>query len=290
MNKFFSLLYCFVLALMSCEQGPKDYVITFKTQFGDMVAILYDETPQHKANFVKLAREHYFDGTLFHRVIKDFMIQGGDPDSKTVKPGEHLGNGGPGYTIPAEFNPKYYHEKGALSAARMSDDRNPSKASSGSQFYIVQGTKMLPYEVDMLKIDQQNLNLGLQKMSQDPGNKPLFDTLQTLKTTVDADTFKEKLFSLAPRIEKESGIKVIREFSAEKIEAYTAIGGVGYLDYQYTVFGKVIKGLDVIDKIAAQPGDEVDRPLVDIPMTVTVEEMPKERITKLYGYTFPDKK
>ena len=164
MNKFFSLLYCFVLALMSCEQGPKDYVITFKTQFGDMVAILYDETPQHKANFVKLAREHYFDGTLFHRVIKDFMIQGGDPDSKTVKPGEHLGNGGPGYTIPAEFNPKYYHEKGALSAARMSDDRNPSKASSGSQFYIVQGTKMLPYEVDMLKIDQQNLNLGLQKM------------------------------------------------------------------------------------------------------------------------------
>lgn len=291
MNKFFSLLFCFVVALMSsCAQGPKDYVVTFKTQFGDMVAILYDETPKHKANFVKLAREHYFDGTLFHRVIKDFMIQGGDPDSKTVKPGEHLGNGGPGYTIPAEFNLKYFHEKGALSAARLSDPANPSKASSGSQFYIVQGTIMHLQEVEMLKVDQSKLDMGVRKMMQDPKNKTFIDSLRELKASVDDDTFKEKMFVLAPRIERESGIKVMREVSPEKIKAYTTIGGVGYLDGQYTVFGKVIKGLEVIDKIAAQPGDEVDRPLVDIPMTVMVEEMSKEKITKMYGYNYPDQK
>src|SRR5258708_6105152 len=121
MKKIISFLPSFVvLTLMgSCDPGPKDYVVTIKTQYGEMIAILYDETPLHKANFIKLAKEHYFDGTLFHRVIKDFMIQGGDPDSRTVKPGGRLGNGGPGYTIPAEFNPKFYHEKGALSAARL---------------------------------------------------------------------------------------------------------------------------------------------------------------------------
>lgn len=281
----------FISALMSgCDQGPKDYVITIKTQYGDMVAVLYDETPKHKANFVKLAQEHYFDGTLFHRVIKDFVIQGGDPDSKTVKPGEHLGNGGPGYTIPAEFLPQYFHEKGALSAARLSDEMNPSQASSGSQFYVVQGKIMPLYDVEMLKIDQLKLDMGIRKMLQNPKNKPLLDSLRVLQATVDDDTFKEKMFSLAPRVEKETGIKATRELSQEKIKAYTTVGGASYLDGQYTVFGKVIKGLEVIDKIAVQPGDEADRPLVDIPMTVTVEEMSKKKITKLYGYIYPDKK
>jgi peptidyl-prolyl cis-trans isomerase B (cyclophilin B) len=292
MKKMFSLLlFSAVLTVMgACDDGPKDYVITIKTQHGEMIAILYDETPKHKANFIKLAKEHFFDGTLFHRVIKDFMIQGGDPDSKTVKPGQHLGNGGPGYTIPAEFNPKFYHEKGALSAARLSDPVNPSQASSGSQFYIVQGKIMPLYEVEQLRIDQPKLDAGLRTMLQNPKNKPLLDSLRALQTTVDDDTFKEKIFSLAPRVEQETGIKVTREVTPEKIKTYTTVGGVAYLDGQYTVFGKVIKGLDIIDKIAAQPGDEVDRPLVDIPMTITVQEVSRKQITKLYGYQFPDNK
>src|SRR3954467_4688349 len=116
------------ISMTGCTQ-KKDYVVTIKTKFGDMVAILYDETPKHKANFIKLAKEHYYDGLLFHRVIEGFMIQGGDPESKNAKPGQRLGNGGPGYTIEAEFNPKFFHEKGALSAARLSDQMNPTKAS-----------------------------------------------------------------------------------------------------------------------------------------------------------------
>jgi len=136
------------LILTSCAQDEKEYVVTIKTEYGDMIGILYDETPQHKANFIKLAKEHYYDGTLFHRVMKGFMIQGGDPDSKTVKPGEALGNGGPGYTIPAEFNPNFFHEKGAIAAARLNDPVNPKKESSGSQFYIVQGQVLSEVEVD----------------------------------------------------------------------------------------------------------------------------------------------
>src|SRR5688572_12438549 len=134
MKKLLPFLLSVSLIFSSCAQ-KKDFVVTFKTPYGDMVAILYDETPKHKENFIKLAKEHYFDSLLFHRVIQEFMIQGGDPDSKNATPGQHLGSGGPTYTIPAEFNPKFVHEKGALSAARTPDAQNPTKASSGSQFY-----------------------------------------------------------------------------------------------------------------------------------------------------------
>ena len=126
MNKLLSVVFLLIL-LSSCGQSKKDYVLTIKTKYGDMTAILYDETPLHKANFVKLAKEKYFDSMLFHRVIQGFMIQGGDPDSKKAQPGQQLGQGGPGYTIAAEFNPKFYHEKGALSAARLSDQANRSE-------------------------------------------------------------------------------------------------------------------------------------------------------------------
>src|SRR6187455_633881 len=126
------LLFAFFVAALfivtSCGQN-KDYLVTIKTPYGDMVAILYEETPKHKENFIKLAKEHYFDSLLFHRVIQGFMIQGGDPDSKKAHPGQRLGSGGPGYTVDAEINPKYFHEKGALSAARLGDQQNPKKAS-----------------------------------------------------------------------------------------------------------------------------------------------------------------
>jgi len=271
------------------ESAEKDYVVTITTKYGDMVAILYDETPKHKVNFIKLAKQHYFDGTLFHRVIKEFMIQGGDPDSKTVKPGGQLGNGGPGYNIPAEINPKFFHEKGALSAARLGDAQNPTKASSGSQFYIVQGHKCLPYEIDQIKIDQGKLGAGLQQILADPANKALKDSLVQLRATGDMEGFQEKVLSLIPKIERTTGTRVNREVPAEVIKTYTEVGGAPHLDGEYTVFGKVIKGFQVIDKIASLPGNESDRPLEDVSMVVSVEELPKSKITREYGYQYPPK-
>ena len=282
------LLPIFLMATLiaSCGQDKDDYIVTIKTKYGDMTAILYDETPQHKANFVKLAKEKYFDDMLFHRVVQGFMIQGGDPDSKNAQPGQQLGQGGPGYTIPAEFNPKFYHEKGALSAARLSDQANPKKESSGSQFYIVQGTVVGQAELDMMKIDQQQLMTGLRQMYQSQQHKPMFDSLEILGKAGDMQAYQNGLFALAPRVEKVTGIKIAREFNPEAVKAYSTVGGAPHLDGGYTVFGKVIKGLDVIDKIAAVQ-TSAERPLEDIKMTVTVESMSKSKIEKEFGYKFP---
>jgi peptidyl-prolyl cis-trans isomerase B (cyclophilin B) len=292
MNKSsFVLLVSFLILVSGCAQKKnKDYVVTFKTSYGDMVAILYDETPKHKENFIKLAKEHYFDSTLFHRVIKGFMIQGGDVNSKKAKPGERLGNGDPGYTVEAEFNPKFFHEKGALSAARQGDQINPKKASSGSQFYIVQGTVIPQASIDNLRYDQMKLTQMLQQMVSKPENRPLLDSLNKWYNSGDMTLYQNKLFSLVPRVEKETGVKLTKDLSPEKIKAYTTIGGAPHLDGDYTVFGKVIKGLEVIDKIAAQPRDMAERPLEDIRVMVTVEEMPRKKIEKEYGYKYPESK
>ncbi len=287
MTRAFTLIFVFILLMTSCAQNKKDYVVTIKTEYGDMVAILYDETPQHKANFIKLAQQHFFDSLLFHRVIQGFMIQGGDPNSKKAKPGEHLGNGGPGYTIPAEFNTKFFHEKGALSAARLADQQNPSKASSGSQFYIVQGTVLSAIDVNGLKYDQAKLMTGLRKMFEDPVNKGLLDSLNQLYYAGDMQVYQARLIELAPRVEKSTGMKVSKDISEEKIKVYTTIGGAPHLDDEYTVFGKVIKGLEVIDKIAFGPRDNSDRPVKDIQLFISVEEMPRKKITKEFGYQYP---
>ena len=287
MIKAITTFFVFIFLLSSCAQEKKDAVITIKTSQGDMVAILYDETPKHKANFIKLAKEHFFDSMIFHRVISGFMIQGGDPESKKALAGQRLGNGGPGYTVDAEFNPKFYHEKGALSAARLGDQMNPSKASSGSQFYVVQGTVLGSADVENLKFDQMKLMTGLRKMFEDPANKPLLDSLNALYYSGDVPAYTKRLNELAPRIEKATGIKVTREISEEKKKSYTTIGGAPHLDGDYTVFGKVIKGLEVIDKIAAVQKDGSDRPLEDVRMFITVEEMSRKKITKEYGYVYP---
>ena len=215
-----------------------------------MTAILYDETPKHKENFVKLAREHFFDSTLFHRVIEGFMIQGGDPDSKKAQPGQPLGRGGPGYTIDAEFNPKFFHERGALSAARLGDQQNPTKASSGSQFYIVQGTKMSEAE---LKTDQIKLNQAMQQFFQDPVNKAAYDSIVSIYQSGDMKAYQDFVIRLKPRVEKATGINTSKEVAPEILKAYTTEGGAPNLDGEYTVFGKVIKGIEVVDKIASVP-------------------------------------
>lgn len=283
--KKISIILAVCLAIFtSCAQN-NDHVVTIRTSYGDMVAILYDETPKHKENFIKLAREHFFDSTLFHRVIQGFMIQGGDPDSKKAQPGEPIGRGGPGYTIDAEFNPKFFHERGALAAARMGDAQNPTKASSGSQFYIVQGTKMTEEE---LKTDMLKLNQGMQQFFQDSANRPAYDSIVRLYESGDMKAYQEYMMDLKPRVEKATGINTTKTVPPEVLQAYTTVGGAPSLDGGYTVFGKVIKGLEVVDKIAAVSMGPGDRPIEDIRMTVTVEEMPKKKIEELYGYKYPD--
>jgi cyclophilin family peptidyl-prolyl cis-trans isomerase len=214
------------------------------------------------------------------------MIQGGDPDSKKAQPGQPLGRGGPGYTIDAEFNPKFFHERGVLSAARLGDNQNPSKASSGSQFYIVQGTVM---KEEDLKVDPVKFNMAMQQFFQNPANKPLYDSVVSLYNSGDMHAYQNYIVALKPRMEKETGVNTDKEISAEKLKAYTTVGGAPNLDGEYTVFGRVIKGLDVIDKIAALPKDPGDRPLEDVSMTIIVEEMPKAKIEELYGYHYPKK-
>jgi peptidyl-prolyl cis-trans isomerase B (cyclophilin B) len=280
-----SLLLCGYF-ISSCAQTKKtDYVVTIKTSYGDMVAILYDETPKHKENFIKLAKEKFYDSLIFHRVIEGFMIQGGDPDSKKAKPGQPLGSGGPGYTIDAEFIPKYFHEKGALSAARTGDNVNPKKASSGSQFYIVQGEKYTEAE---LITDQAKLQQGMQQYFQNPDNRADYDSL--IQYNQNKKKYMAYIMKLKPKMEKEAGVSFDKNFPADRLKAYTTTGGAPHLDDEYTVFGKVIKGLEGIDKIAAQPKGPRDRPAEDIRMFISVEELPKKKITKLYGYVYPELK
>ncbi len=164
------LTYVLAIILLASCATDQDFVVTIKTRHGDMKAILYDQTPKHKENFIKLAQDGFFDSTLFHRVIREFMIQGGDPNSKGAASGARLGNGGPGYTVPAEFKKDLYHVKGALSAARQPDNVNPNKASSGSQFYIVQGKVWSEQEIS---IDMNKLGMAAQQMMMQPKHDSL---------------------------------------------------------------------------------------------------------------------
>ncbi len=286
------LLSCFITACAQDKKtNKKEYIVTIKTSYGNMIAILYDETPKHKANFIKLANTKFYDSLLFHRVIQDFMIQGGDPDSKKAPATQPLGRGGPGYTVDAEFNPKFFHERGALSAARLGGPANPAKASSGSQFYVVQGKKIS--EAEWPQLEQNIQNARKTEYLRECIMMPKYEYLRTLiaekQQAQDGfwlNSFFEKGDTL---IQKEKPGYTPFAFSAEQKEAYNKIGGAPFLDGDYTVFGKVIKGLDVIDKIALLPKGSGDRPAEDIRMFVTVEEMSRKKIEKDYGYIFPEK-
>jgi cyclophilin family peptidyl-prolyl cis-trans isomerase len=272
------------------DDSGKDYLITIKTKFGEMRAILYDETPKHKENFLKLAKEGYFDSLIFHRVINHFMIQTGDPDSKGAAPGIPLGKGGPKYTIPAEFNPLLIHEKGSIAAARESDNVNPNKESSGSQFYIVQGRVFTKNE---LLANRVNFNLLIQyfnKFLQKPENKSTYDQVIQLQQEKNSQAVQRLILSKKDEIEKQFSVDFDLPVSDLQIQKYTTVGGTPHLDGEYTVFGKVIQGLDIIDKIAEVQTDSTNRPLVDILISIKVEEMPRKKITQLYGYQYPQKK
>jgi peptidyl-prolyl cis-trans isomerase B (cyclophilin B) len=292
MNKSILSVLFITFFITGCAQNSKkEQVVTIKTKFGDMVAILYDETPKHKENFLKLAKSKFYDSLLFHRVIQEFMIQTGDPDSKKAAAGQPLGRGGPGYTVDAEFNPKFFHEKGALSAARLADGMNPTKASSGSQFYIVQGKKISEEELTQLELNIRNTRKGtlLREIIMMPKYSSLMATITEKQQAQDGqwlNSFFEKSDTL---IQKEKPGYTSFAFSSQQRETYSKIGGAPFLDGDYTVFGKVIKGFEVIDKIAEQKGP-ADRPTEDIRMFVTVEEMSRKKIEKEYGYIFPDPK
>jgi len=272
--------------------GDEADIVTFKTSYGDIVAILYDETPKHKENFLKLTKEKFYDSTLFHRIMQGFMIQGGDPDSKNAQPGQPLGRGGPGYTVPAEFVPQYFHERGALSAARLGDNMNPQKESSGSQFYIVQGRVISEIEYTL---DARKMSAGLQQMTKDDRYKPMMKELDSIYRTGDFNAYQAKIISLIPKVEEVTGSPVRRDVRPERIKAYTTVGGAPNLDDQYTTFGKVLKGMDVVDKIAASqvgpdPNGEMSLPLEQIRITVTAKKMSKKQIEKEFGYKFTAEK
>lgn len=233
-------------------------VVKIETSMGDVVVKLYNETPQHRDNFIKLVKEKFYDGVIFHRVIKDFMIQAGDPDSKNPVAGKQYGMGDPGYTVPAEINLKYIHKKGALSAARTADQVNPERRSSGSQFYIVQGKSVTDQQLDQveLSISQQPLQKMFNDMLDQEENKL---KKQGVKIDYDAliNEVRKKVLAQWETMEK-------FKYTPGQREAYKTIGGTPFLDGQYTVFGEVIEGLEVVDKIAAVETASADRPKTDV--------------------------
>lgn len=241
--------------------------VKISTSLGDIVVRLYDETPAHRDNFLKLAREGFYNGTLFHRVIKEFMIQGGDPDSKGAPAGKQLGCGDVGYTIPAEFNPSLFHKRGALSAARQGDQVNPERRSSGCQFYIVWGKTYS--EGQMGQLERQSQMQALQSA---------FDGLVMQHRDEIIRMRKERdragLSALQDQLEAEANAivneKGLGKLSDEQKKVYSTIGGTPFLDGQYTVFGEVESGLETVGKIQEAATDGSDRPLEDIAMTVEV--------------------
>ncbi len=267
MRQLFFLIIIFSSFSLSIAQNEqvKDTKVVINTTMGTIVVKLYNETPKHRDNFIRLVKKNYFDSLLFHRVIKDFMIQGGDPYSKNASLKNQLGNGGPGYTLPAEFNPKLFHKRGALAAAREPDNVNPKKRSSGSQFYIVQGKVFTDEELDKLvnriQIAQKN-ELAINFLSK-PENKPMkikLDSLYKNHLTNEIQSFSQEIIQKA----LEENNATLFKFSPEQRKVYKTIGGTPHLDSQYTVFGEVVKGLDILEKIDNVKTDSNDRPLNDV--------------------------
>ncbi|MGM9476591.1 peptidylprolyl isomerase [Pedobacter sp. GSP4] len=211
------LFLCTFSMLSAFAAKPKNQYVRIKTEFGECIVKLYNETPLHRDNFLKLTKAGYYNGVLFHRVIKDFMIQGGDPDSKNAKPDSLLGEGGPKYTIAAEFRDSLFHKKGVLAAAREGDDVNPAKASSGSQFYLVQGKVFTDQQLN--SVEEKRLKFKIPEWQR---------------------------------------------------EVYKTIGGTPHLDRNYTVYGEIVVGLDMVDKIAVLTTDKNNRPKQDVKMEVSV--------------------
>jgi peptidylprolyl isomerase len=263
----------FILLIQFCSMSnqaeAKDSIVLIETSMGNIKIRLYDETPLHRDNFLKLVQDHYYDSLLFHRVIKGFMIQGGDPDSKGAPAAKSLGSGGPGYQIPAEIlYPKLFHKRGVLSAARTGDQVNPEKKSSGSQFYIVWGDVYKNEQLDAM--EKQLKQQAMQNYFQDlvMQRKDSVVKMQDAKDEAGLQKLQEELVSLTEEEFRKNPEK--GGLTPEQKTAYSTVGGTPHLDGQYTVFGEVIEGLDIVEKIQSVSTGANDRPKTDIWMKMSV--------------------
>lgn len=261
------LLLCLQAACTARQASPKETRVEIATEYGTMVFRLYNETPQHRDNFVKLVNEGFYNDLLFHRVINHFMVQGGDPNSKNAAPGQRLGNGDPGFTIPAEIQAAFLHKKGALAAARQGDQQNPEKRSSGSQFYIVQGEVFTEQGLDSLetKLAERQVQAAMQRIFREHQTE-----LNKLMQAGKRDSMEMRVAELKELAVKKNSETTSPKFTPEQRKAYTTVGGYPSLDGNYTVFGEMIEGFDVLDKIAAVQTDQSDRPLANVKMNVNV--------------------
>jgi cyclophilin family peptidyl-prolyl cis-trans isomerase len=267
------ILFILVFGLflnISCSRAEtqnNEKKVQIETEFGVVKVKLYNETPFHRDNFIKLVNEGFYTDLLFHRVIKNFMIQGGDPYSKNAAPGKMLGGGDLGYTIPAEINPKFFHRKGILAAARQGDQVNPEKRSSASQFYILQGKVFRPGELDTLEsklLETRKMNLLQAKY------KKVEAELNKLSIDGKQDELMARINAMQAEVMAEVASMPPLKFSDEKRKAYTTVGGYPSLDDNYTIFGEVIEGMDVVDKIAEQLTDPANLPVKDIKFKITI--------------------
>ena len=267
-TNYLLIIAVIAVALTACGSGSKKTTnmekrtqVKFETTLGDIVVELYNETPKHRDNFIKLAKEGMYDSTLFHRVIRQFMIQAGDPDSKTANDTAQLGGGDVDYTIPAEFVPKYFHKKGALAAARMGDDVNPERESSGCQFYIVTGRKFS--ESQLLNMEGQKNNARIDEIFNELARKHMKEIYKMRKANDDAG-----LMALQDTLEAQATAQYKKEekfkFTPEQIAAYTTVGGAPHLDGAYTVFGQVVDGMEAVDKIEGTKTGRADRPVENV--------------------------
>ena len=274
-----SILFALLLVSSWACAGDKDYVATIETRHGKIVAVFFDDTPVHKSNFIELAEAGRFDSTEFQRVMKGFMAQGGDVFTKEDLPPADWP------TLPAEIKRNHFHKKGMIAAARQPDGVNPEKRSNGSQFYIVLGKV---YTEPELLVDFTKLQPAFMKYIQLGSQEDLKKEYIRLYEAQEFDSLTALLVSKREEIEKSLNINATKDFSPEQIEAYTTVGGTPHLDGEYTVFGQVIQGMDVVEKIGEETTDFRDRPIDPVFMKVTVEKMSKKKIEKEYGYQYPE--